>query len=267
MAMFQYEFMLRAFIACGAIACFAPVLGLLLVLRKQSLMSDTLSHISLAGVALGFLLEIDPLLTTIGVVCVAAILLEYLRKVYSHYSDISIAMLMSGGMALALLLMSRVESANSIESYLFGSIVTVSNLQVKLLIVLAILVLLSYLVLKRILYVDAFDEDIAYTSGLPTQLISMSLSIVTGLAIAIMMPIAGTLLVSSILIMPAAIAMRLMKSFNGVILLAVGISLIGMLGGLVLSYTFDTPPGATIAALFVGLFALESIGLSIMKSF
>ena len=95
----------------------------------------------------------------------------------------------------------------------------------------------------------------------------MSLSIVTGLAIAIMMPIAGTLLVSSILIMPAAIAMRLMKSFNGVILLAVGISLIGMLGGLVLSYTFDTPPGATIAALFVGLFALESIGLSIMKSF
>ncbi|MCW1009303.1 metal ABC transporter permease, partial [Streptococcus anginosus] len=78
-------------------------------------------------------------------------------RVYKNYSDISIAMLMSGGMALALLLMSRVESASSIEAYLFGSIVTISPVQVRLLIALAVIVLLAYFVFKRVLYVEAFD--------------------------------------------------------------------------------------------------------------
>lgn len=265
MALFQYDFMVRAFIACGAIACFAPVLGLLLILRKQSLMSDTLAHVSLAGVALGFLLGVEPIYTTILVVVIAAMALEYLRRVYKNYSDISIAMLMSGGMALALLLMSRVESASSIEAYLFGSIVTISSVQVRLLIALAVIVLLAYFVFKRVLYVEAFDESIAYTSGLPTRLISMVLSIVTGVAISIMMPIAGTLLVSSILIMPAAIAMRLMKSFDSVIILAIIIALAGMFSGLLISYGLDTPPGATIAFIFVCLFALESIVLRLVK--
>lgn len=161
--------------------------------------------------------------------------------------------------------MSRVESASSIEAYLFGSIVTISPVQVRLLIALAVIVLLAYFVFKRVLYVEAFDESIAYTSGLPTRLISMVLSIVTGVAISIMMPIAGTLLVSSILIMPAAIAMRLMKSFDSVIILAIIIALAGMFSGLLISYGLDTPPGATIAFIFVCLFALESIVLRLVK--
>ena len=265
MAMFQYEFMQRAFIAGGAIAVLAPILGIFLILRKQSLMADTLAHISLAGVAFGYLISLDPTLSTILFVAIAAVLLEYLRKVYSDYSDISVAMLMSGGMALALLLLTKVNSSTGIESYLFGSIVTISSLQLWVLVILAVGLVLTYIIFKKPLYVLSFDEDTAYTAGLPTQMISVIFSVITGVAISVIMPIAGSLLVSAIMIMPSAIAMRLMKNFDGVIIVATIVGLIGMWGGLVTSYFFDTPPGATITAIFIVIFILESIVLKIVK--
>ena len=253
MAMFQYEFMQRAFIAGGAIAVLAPILGIFLILRKQSLMADTLAHISLAGVAFGYLISLDPTLSTILFVAIAAVLLEYLRKVYSDYSDISVAMLMSGGMALALLLLTKVNSSTGIESYLFGSIVTISSLQLWVLVILAVGLVLTYIIFKKPLYVLSFDEDTAYTAGLPTQMMSVIFSVITGVAI------------SAIMIMPSAIAMRLMKNFDGVIIVATIVGLIGMWGGLVTSYFFDTPPGATITAIFIVIFILESIVLKIVK--
>lgn len=265
MAMLQYEFMQRAFIAAGAIAILAPILGLFLILRKQSLMADTLAHISLAGVAFGYLLGVDPTLTTVVFVVLAAVFLEYLRKVYSDYSDISVAMLMSGGMALALLLLTKINSATSIESYLFGSIVTISSVQLIFLVGLAVVLLIAYLVFKKPLYVLSFDEDTAYTAGLPTHWMSMLFSVVTGIAISVIMPIAGSLLVSAIMIMPSAIAMRLMKNFDGVLIVATLVGIVGMFGGLITSYYFDTPPGATITAIFIVIFLIESLVLKMKK--
>jgi len=124
--------MRRAFLAAIFIAGIAPMLGVFLVIRRQSLMADTLSHVSLAGVALGFFLNLNPSLTTLLIVVIAAIILEYLRTLYRSYSEISIAILMSGGLALALDLMnlSGGNYATSIQSYLFGSIVTITQEQV-----------------------------------------------------------------------------------------------------------------------------------------
>ncbi|MDO4680555.1 MAG: metal ABC transporter permease [Aerococcus sp.] len=265
MAMFQYEFMQRALIACIAIAFFTPILGLFLILRRQSLMADTLSHVSLAGVALGYLIGVEPTITTMVTVILAAVLLEYLRKIYANYSDVSIALLMSGGMAVALMLLTRVETPNKVESFLFGSIVTITPLQVKLLIGLAVLIIALYVIFRRVLYMIAFDEATAYTAGLRTDWISMAISIITGAAIAIMMPIAGSLLVSAIIIMPAAIALRLFKNFNGVIISAGVIGILGMLGGLLGSYQWDTPPGATIIVIFILMFVIENLLLKVIK--
>ena len=121
MALLSYEFMRRAFLAAIFIAGIAPMLGVFLVIRRQSLMADTLSHVSLAGVALGFFLNLNPTLTTMLVVVLAAVILEYLRTIYRTYSEISIAILMAGGLALALVLMnlSGGNSATSIQSYLW----------------------------------------------------------------------------------------------------------------------------------------------------
>lgn len=256
MALLSYEFMRRAFLAAIFIAGIAPMLGVFLVIRRQSLMADTLSHVSLAGVALGFFLNLNPTFTTMLVVVVAAVLLEYLRMVYRGYSEISIAILMAGGLATALVLMNITggNSSASIQSYLFGSIVTITQPQVIFLGVLFILALLLFLFFKKPMYVLTFDEETAHVDGLPVHWMSMLFNVLTGVAIAIMIPIAGALLISAIMVLPAAISMRLGKSFNAVILISVFIGLIGMLSGLVGSFYIDTPPGATITLVFILLF-------------
>ncbi|MBF0779940.1 MULTISPECIES: metal ABC transporter permease [unclassified Granulicatella] len=254
MEMFQYDFMQRAFVAALCIAVMAPIIGLLLLLRRQSLLADTLSHISLSGVALGLILHVSPTLMTMVIVVVAAVLIEYLRQVYKSYSEVSVAILMATGLAVALLLMHlKPVGANSlkVEQYLFGSLVIVSSEQVVILVGLAFTIALLYSIFKRPLYVLLFDEDTAYTTGLPVRLMSVLFTVIVGLAISVMMPIAGALLVASILILPTAIAMRFAKNFTSVILWAMMISIVGMFGGLYTSYHYDTPPGATITLLFV----------------
>ncbi|AZP03848.1 metal ABC transporter permease [Jeotgalibaca ciconiae] len=261
MEMFFYGFMQRAFQASTLIGIMAPILGLTLILRRQSLMADTLSHVSLAGIALGMLIGINPTITTIFVVILVAIGIEYLRTVFRGYSEISVAILMSTGMAVALVLMSFVsgQQTANIEQFLFGSIVTIDQGQIVTLFVLTVIIAALYFIFRRPLYVLLFDEDTALTAGLPVRWISLFISIITGIAISVIMPITGSLLVSAILVLPAAVAMRLVNSFKMVIWTGIGISLIGMYGGLFVSYEFGTPPGATITLMFVGLFVIVSI--------
>lgn len=261
MALLSYEFMRRAFLAAIFIAGIAPMLGVFLVIRRQSLMADTLSHVSLAGVALGFFLNLNPDLTTLLIVIIAAVILEYLRTLYRSYSEISIAILMSGGLALALVLMnlSGGNSATSIQSYLFGSIVTITQDQVWFLGFLFLAVFVLFFLFKRPMYVLTFDEDTAHVDRLPVRIMSMLFNVLTGIAIAMMIPIAGALLISAIMVLPAAISMRLGKSFNAVILISFLIGLFGMLSGLTSSFYLDTPPGATITLVFIGLFLVINV--------
>lgn len=261
MALLSYEFMRQAFLAAILIAGIAPILGVFLVIRRQSLMADTLSHVSLAGVALGFFLQLNPTLTTMFIVILAAIVLEYLRSVYKSYSEISIAILMSGGLALALILMKLSEgsSSMSMQAYLFGSIVTITQGQVYLLAGLFCITLIALILFKKPMYVLTFDEETAHVDGLPVRWMSILFNVLTGVAIAVMIPIAGALLISAIMVLPAAISMRLGKSFNLVLVISVVVGLIGMLSGLTTSFYLDTPPGATITLIFILLFLLTSL--------
>lgn len=224
-------------------------------------MADTLSHVSLAGVALGFLIGVNPGITNILVVIIVALLLEYLRTVYSSYSEISIAMLMSGGMAVALVLMSLSEGGQSvnINSFLFGSIVTISATQVWILLGLTVAIIALYIIFRKPMYILTFDEDTAFTSGLPVKTMSILFNVLTGVTIAVIMPIMGALLVSAVLILPAAISMRISKNFNGVIIIGIIIAIIGTFSGLVTSYQYGTPPGATIVLIFMLVFAVIGI--------
>ena len=269
MALLSYEFMRRAFLAAIFIAGIAPMLGVFLVIRRQSLMADTLSHVSLAGVALGFFLNLNPTLTTMLVVVLAAVILEYLRTIYRTYSEISIAILMAGGLALALVLMnlSGGNSATSIQSYLFGSIVTMTWEQVIFLGILFVAIGILFFLFKRPMYVLTFDEDTAHVDGLPVHLMSMMFNVITGVAIAVMIPIAGALLISAIMVLPAAIGMRLGKSFNVVIAISVCVGFLGMLSGLTSSFYLDTPPGATITLVFIALFLIVNIIKRILVAF
>lgn len=267
MEMFFYGFMQRAFQSAFLIAVIAPILGLFLVLRRQSLMADTLSHISLAGIALGLFLNINPTFMTLVVVVIAAVIIEYLSMLYKSYSEISIAILMSAGMSVALVLMSLSSggSTTTIQQYLFGSIVTISQQQIYLLVALFVIVVGLFLVFRRPMYVLTFDEDTAFTAGLPARMMSILFNVITGVTIAVIMPIAGALLVSAIMILPAAIAMRISKSFYWVILVGILVGIVGMFSGLTVSYQWGTPPGATITLVFIVIFMLTTGTMKIVQ--
>lgn len=261
LSILQYDFMQRAFLAIIAMSLFSPVLGVFLILRRQSLMSDTLSHVSLAGVAFGLVLGISPTLSTMLVVLVAAVFLEYLRTVYKHFMEIGTAILMSTGLAVSLVVMSKSggKSSMGLEQYLFGSIVTISREQVLALFIIAAVVLIVTMLFLRPMYVLTFDEDTAFVDGLPVRAMSIAFNMLTGVAIALMIPAAGALLVSTIMVLPASIALRLGKSFKSVIFLGMLIGFLGMIVGLFVSYYAETPASASITLVFISVFLLVNL--------
>ncbi|MBO0475676.1 metal ABC transporter permease [Vagococcus sp. DIV0080] len=267
MEMFSYAFMIRALIAASFMAVIAPLLGVFLVLRRQSLMADTLSHVSLAGIALGFFINFNPTVTTLIVVIVAALALEYIRKLYPSYSEVSTAVLMAGGLATALVLMNlnKGQTSMNINQYLFGSIITINWAQVKVLGVLMVAIVVLFLFLRKPMYVLTFDEDTAHVDGLPVNLLSTLFNVMTGVAITLMIPIAGALLVSAIMILPGTISMKLGRTFNQVIFISIIVGFFGMISGLISSYQLDTPPGATITLIFIFMFILVNLIQSLMK--
>ena len=259
--LFDYDFMQRAFWAVIAMSIFSPILGTFLILRRQSLMSDTLSHVSLAGVAFGLVLGISPTLSTVIIVVIAAIFLEYLRTIYKDYMEIATAILMSTGLAVALIVMNRgtSSSAMSLDQYLFGSIVTINQEQVISLFAIAAVVLLLTILFIRPMYILTFDEDTAFVDGLPVRTMSVLFNVVTGVAIALMIPAAGALLVSTIMVLPASIALRIGKNFKSVILIANVIGFLGMIAGLYVSFFAETPASASITIIFVVVFLVINL--------
>lgn len=263
MEMLHYDFMQRAFCAGGLIAIIGSVLGVYLMLRRQALMADMLSHVSLAGVAGGAYLHINPTLSGFVVATLGAIAVEYVRRSYKSYSEISVAIIMVGGLSSAVIIMSLNPSINKgFSAYLFGSVVAVNEIELLFMFIVAFIGGLFFFVFRRPLYQITFDEDTAKTNGLPVKWISLGFSILTGMIVAAAMPIVGVLLVSALIILPAALAIRIAPSFVSSLFIAMGIGLVGVFSGLTASYELRTPPGGSIAIL---LLIVLIAGLSIKK--
>ncbi len=251
--MLGYEFMQRAFWAGGLIGVIAPLLGVYLMLRRQALMADTLSHVSLAGVALGSVMQLNPSLSGFALAVAAGIVIEQLRRSYRTYSELPVAIIMTSGLALAVVLMSLKQNwSKSFSSYLFGSIVAVSNTQLLLIAAVALIGFLYFIILRRPLYNLTFDEDTAAAiSGVRVRLLSLSFAVLTGMIVAAAMPVVGVLLVSALIVLPASLALRVASGFTAAILIAIGTGLAGVFSGLSMSYYIDTPPGGTIALILL----------------
>ncbi|MGB9679139.1 MAG: metal ABC transporter permease [Thermoanaerobacteraceae bacterium] len=257
---FTYDFMIRAFIAGSIISIIAPLTGSFIVLRRLSQIGDTLSHVALAGVAAGILLGINPTLGSIIVVVLASFGIEKLRKTYFRYSEISIAIVMSAGMAVAVILLSLSRGgAANIMNYLFGSIVSVSNTDVLLISSLGIIVVLSILSLyKELLYIT-FDEEAAKISGIPVGYINSFFTILVALTVALSIRIVGALLVSALMVIPAAASLKIAQNFKQTIFYAILFSFISVFSGIFLSFYLNLSPGGSIVIVSIIIMGLTTI--------
>ena len=182
-SIFAYDFMIRAFIAGIATAVIAPTIGIFLVTRRYSFMADTLAHVSLAGVAIGYLTGLQPILTAIAASTLAALSVEQLRSQKKVLGESALALFLSGGLALAAVLLSASKGMNiNLSSILFGSIATVSPSDVWWILGLGVVVLLTIFVLFKELYTISFDEELAEESGLRVRLINRILIVLAAVS-------------------------------------------------------------------------------------
>jgi len=257
MEMLHYDFMQRAFLAGALIALTAPALGVYLLLRRQALMADMLSHVSLAGIAAGALLHAMPSAAGFAVAVAGAVAVEYVRRFYKTYGEVSVAIIMIGGLSTAVILMSLNKGLNrNLESYLFGSVVAVTRSELVQLALVAAVGLAFFALLRRPLYQLTFDEETARTNGVPAKALSLAFSILTGMVIASAIPIVGVLLVSALIVLPASLAIRIAPGFAAAVWLSAAIGLVGVFAGLTASYEIGTPPGGTISLTLLALLAL-----------
>ena len=244
--MFELEFMRRAFLVGLLLATIIPCIGTIIVLKRLSMMGDALSHTSLAGVAAGLLIGANPIVGAIIVTLVAGFGIDFIRKKFPKYSEISIAITMSAGIGLAGVLSGFTDSSTGFSSFLFGSIVAITDFELYLVVILSVLVMLTFILLYKELRYIAFDEDGARLIGIPVKTVNFIFTILTALTISIASRTVGTLIVSSIMVIPVACAMKLTSSYKMTILLSILFALVFTSIGLSLSFYVGLKPGGTI---------------------
>ncbi|MEK4245997.1 MULTISPECIES: metal ABC transporter permease [unclassified Psychrobacillus] len=254
-SIFQYEFLQNAFASGLIIGIIAPLLGVFIVVRRLSLIADALSHVTLAGIAgslylsqsIGALALLNPLYLGIVASVTGSLFIERLRRLYKHYEELAIPIIMSAGLGFGAIFISLAEGFSSdLFSYLFGSVSAVSRQDLWIVISISIVVVLFLGLFFKELFVLSFDEEYAKASGLPAKWIHMLFMVVTALVIAASMRIVGILLVSSLMTLPVAAAMRISKSFKQALILSVIFGELAVVIGLVSAFYLDLAPGGTI---------------------
>jgi len=262
----DYDFMRRALVAATFTGLAAPAIGTYLVQRRLALLGDGLGHVALTGVALGVLTGVAPLLTAVLVAAAGAVLIELLRTYGRTSGDVALAMLFYGGIAGGVLLINLAgESAVSLNSYLFGSITTVSPGDLWLVSGLGVLVVALAIGLAPQLFAVCQDEEHARVSGVPVQAYSILIAVLAAVTITVAMRTVGLLLVSALMVVPVAAAQQLTRSFRATHLAAMVVGLLAALGGVVTSYEINAQPGPTIVMLALAAFAVAALGGAVVR--
>ncbi len=259
--MLQYGFMQDAFIVSFFIGILCPAIGLFLVLRRYSLIGDTLSHSSLAGVTLALASGINPILGAFIFTTAAGALIEALRNAFKEYQDLILSIVLSLSVGIAITLISSGTVRANAETYLFGSVLTVSSSDLITVIALSILSLVTLgLMYHKMVYI-ALDEDIAKIMGVKVRLINYLFSGLTAATIAVSLKIVGMLVLSSMIALPVATALQLKMSFKKTLIFSILISVADIMLGLVLSYHLNVAPGGFTALVSVIVLIL-TIGIT-----
>ena len=259
MEIFQYEFIRKAFLVGILLSIIIPSIGTIIVLKRLSMFGDAISHTSLAGVTFGLVFNINPILASILFCVISALSIEYIRKNISKYGEMSIAIIMSFSIGIAGILSGFVSNNTNFNSFLFGSIVSISNFELKLVITISIVVILTFILLYKEIFYITFNEKLARLSGVPVKTINTIFTILIGITISVSSRTVGALIVSSMMVVPVATALQISNSYKSTIIIAIIANMISTILGLFASYYIGLKPGAIIVIINIIVFFISLI--------
>ncbi len=252
--------MQRALIAGLIIGVLAPVIGTFLVVRRYSLFVDTLSHVSLLGIAIGLVSGLNPYLTATGFAVVSSIAIEKIKDSSKLYQESILAMFLSGSLAISIIIISATEGFNvNLFSLLFGSITTVTNLDLVVISVLSSVVLAVVIKFYRQFFLLSLDQDLATASGVNAKLYNLILVVSAAITVSLSIRIVGVLLISALMVIPVITAMQFKTSFKNTMFIALAVSVLSVVVGLIASYYLGWASGGTIVVTTLICFVFSSL--------
>ena len=257
LSMFHYPFIVRAFVVGILVSLCASLLGVSLVLKRYSMIGDGLSHVSFGALAVAVACGFSPLWFSIPVVVAAAFVLLRVAEKSRVSADALIAVFSASALSVGILVTSLTTGMTTdVDSYMFGSILAMSRSDVALSVTLTLAVLVLFIVCYHNLFAVTFDERFSRASGVKVDAYKTLLSVLTALTVVLGMRMMGAMLISSLIIFPALSAMRLFRSFRGVVICSGILSVVCFCAGLCASYLLSTPVGATVVICDLAVFLL-----------
>lgn len=250
---------LPALIGGIAVTICASLLGVTLVLKKYSMIGDGLSHIGYGALSVGAVLNLAPLKIALPAVIISAFILLRLNENSKLHGDSAIALFSTTALAIGILVSSKAGLTNDVSQYMFGSILAMSKEDVIISVVMSVIVILAFIFLYNRIFAVTFDENFAKATGVNSGMYNMIFAVLTAVTVVLGMMMMGSLLISSLIVIPTLTAMRVCRSFRGVVITSAIISVVSFLIGMFTALLMNTTPGASIVivnAIFFVIFSL-----------
>lgn len=256
----QYEFMQNAFIAAVLVSIACGIVGTYVVVKKIVSISGGISHAAFGGIGLGYLVGINPIISAIPFSILSAISIGLINKRINISEDTAIGILWTTGMALGVIFINLSPGfAPDLFSYLFGSILTVPDSDLILMLILDIIILITVFLFNREFLAISFDEEFSRTVGINVERLYLLLLCLVALSVVVLIKVVGVILVIALLSIPAAISTQYTSSINKVMLFSVILGIFLNISGLWLSYVFNLASGATIVIVLGISFLISSV--------
>ena len=266
--MFSYSFMVNAFIAGVLIAVCCALLGVVLVLKRYSMIGDGLSHVGFGALSVAAVMNLSsPLYVALPVVMIAAFFLLRITEKGRVNADAAIALISSSSLAIGVFVASINGTNIDLQQYMFGNILAVGKSDICISAVLTVLVLGIFILFYNKIFAVTFDDSFARATGIRTSVYNITISLLTAVTVVVGMRMLGTLLISALIIFPSLTSMRVCKRFKTVVISSVIISVFCLVAGLVTSFYFENiPVSATIVIYNLCVFILYSV-IALLRKF
>jgi zinc transport system permease protein len=262
----SYGFMQRALVTGIIVSITCSMIGLFLVLKRYSLFGDALSHVAFGGIALGFFLNIYPIWTAFAVSVSTALGITKLRKSTKISGDAAIAVLLSSGFAMGVLLISASHGFTiDLFSFLFGSILLTSMQDTLLIVAVSCGVIATLIIIRKPLIHFTFDEEQAKVHGIPVEKLNYLFVALAAVTVIATMRLVGILLISALIVLPNITSIMMGRGFKTTMMISISLSVSAVIAGITISYYFNLAPAGTIVmlmvAMFVGTLMARHVGL------